>query len=193
MCFVQSQYKGIHKGGRPKAAPLLWRRPKAASFVLALNKAHVLALNTAHVLRLNKADVLALNRARVLLHLNSKTSPCVNPNLEKIWLCRSLRQFGQLVVEVFQLYPVMFSKSCANVRLLGAHSKDMASLWPTGWAHGSWAGGRRDPVRFPPSCGLRFCCKQFGKVKFWGISLGLVWGRLGMVLGSFWDGLGAAL
>ena len=35
-------------------------RLKAASFVLALNKAHVLALSTAHVLRLNKADVLAL-------------------------------------------------------------------------------------------------------------------------------------
>ena len=50
-------------GGRPKAArPPLWRRPKAASFVLALNKAHVLALNTAHVLRLNRADVLALKR-----------------------------------------------------------------------------------------------------------------------------------
>ena len=42
-----------------------------ASFVWALNKAHVLALNTAHVLRLNKADVLALNKAHVL-RLNSK-------------------------------------------------------------------------------------------------------------------------
>ncbi len=37
-------------GGRPKAArPPLWRRPKAASFVLALNRAHALARNTAHV------------------------------------------------------------------------------------------------------------------------------------------------
>ena len=61
MCFVQSQYKGNHKG----------ERPKAASFVLSLNKAHVLALNTAHVLRLNKADVLALNKAHVL-RLNNK-------------------------------------------------------------------------------------------------------------------------
>ena len=61
MCFAQSQYKGNHKGGRPKAA----------SFALALNKAHVQALNTAHVLRLNKADVLALNKAHVL-RLNNK-------------------------------------------------------------------------------------------------------------------------
>ena len=51
--------------------PPLWKRPKAASFALALNKAHVLALNTAHVLRLNKADVLALNKAHVL-RLNNK-------------------------------------------------------------------------------------------------------------------------
>ena len=57
--------------GAAEGRPPLWRRPKAASFVLALNKAHVLALNTAHVLRLNKADVLALNKARVL-RLNSK-------------------------------------------------------------------------------------------------------------------------
>ena len=61
MCFVQSQCKAYHKGGRPKPA----------TFVLALNKAHVLALNTAHVLRLNKADVLALNKAHVF-RLNTK-------------------------------------------------------------------------------------------------------------------------
>ena len=29
--------KETTKGGRPKAAPPLWRRPKAASFVLAVN------------------------------------------------------------------------------------------------------------------------------------------------------------
>ena len=51
--------------------------PKAATFVLALNKARVLALNTAHVLRLNKADVLALNKAHVL-RLNTKTCPSVH-------------------------------------------------------------------------------------------------------------------
>ena len=61
MCFAQSQYKGHHKRGRPKAA----------SFVLALNKAHVLFLNSARVLRLTKADVLALNKAHVL-RLNNK-------------------------------------------------------------------------------------------------------------------------
>ncbi len=74
MCFAQSQYKGNHKGGAAEGRPPLWRRPKAASFVLALNKAHVLALNTAHVLRLNKADVLALNKAHVL-RLNNKICP----------------------------------------------------------------------------------------------------------------------
>ena len=73
MCFAQSQYKGNHKGGAAKGRPPLWTWPKAASFVLALSKAHVLALNTAHVLRLNKADVLALNEAHVL-RLN-KASP----------------------------------------------------------------------------------------------------------------------
>ena len=65
MRFVQTQYKGFHRGGRPNAAPPLWWRAKAATFVLALNKAPVLGLNTAHVLRLNKADVLALNKAHV--------------------------------------------------------------------------------------------------------------------------------
>ena len=59
--------------------PPLWRRPKAASFVLALNKAHGLALNTAHVLRLNKADVLALNKAHVL-RLNNKICPVFRAN-----------------------------------------------------------------------------------------------------------------
>ena len=52
---------------------------KAATFVLALNKAHVLALNTAHVLRLNKADVLALNVAHVL-RLTNKICPMVTAN-----------------------------------------------------------------------------------------------------------------
>ena len=60
----------------------MWRRPKAASFVLARNKAHVLALNTAHVLRLNKADVLALNMAHVL-RLNSKMCPAFRANTKE--------------------------------------------------------------------------------------------------------------
>ena len=51
----------IPQRGAAEGRPPLWWRPKAATFVLALNKAHVLALNTAHVLRLNKADVLRLN------------------------------------------------------------------------------------------------------------------------------------
>ena len=81
MCLVQSQYKGNHRGLRPKAAPLWWR-PKAAAFVLALNKAHVLALNTAHVLRLNKADVLALIKAHVL-RLNAKIWPVFTANTKE--------------------------------------------------------------------------------------------------------------
>ena len=60
----------------------MWRRPKAASFVLALNKAHVLALNTAHVLRLNKADVMALNKAHVL-RLNTKICPVFRANTKE--------------------------------------------------------------------------------------------------------------
>ncbi len=60
--------------GAAEGRPPLWRRPKAASFVLALNKAHVLALNTTHVLRLNKADALALKKAHVL-RLNNKICP----------------------------------------------------------------------------------------------------------------------
>ena len=58
--------KETTKGGGRRPPPL-WRRPKAASFVLALNKAHVLALNTAHILRLNKTDVFALNKAQCSL------------------------------------------------------------------------------------------------------------------------------
>ena len=57
-------------------------RPKAASFVLSLNKAHVLALNTAHVLRLSKADVLALNKAHVL-RLNNKICPVFRANTKE--------------------------------------------------------------------------------------------------------------
>ena len=50
--------------GAAEGRPSLWWWPKAATFVVALNKAHVLALNTAHVLRLKKADVLAVNKAQ---------------------------------------------------------------------------------------------------------------------------------
>ena len=85
MCFVQSQYKGNHRGGRPKAAAPLWWRPKAATFVLALNKAHALALNTAHVLRLNMADVLALNKPHVL-PLNTKLCPMFTANTPPLFV-----------------------------------------------------------------------------------------------------------
>ena len=60
----------------------MWRRPKAASFAVALNKAHVLALNTAHALHLNKADVLALNKAHVL-RLNNKICPVIRANTKE--------------------------------------------------------------------------------------------------------------
>ncbi len=56
--------------------------PFVASFVMALNKAHVLALNTAHVLPLNKADVLALNKAHVL-RLNNKICPVFRANTKE--------------------------------------------------------------------------------------------------------------
>ena len=69
MSFVQTQYKGNHRGGQLKAA----------TFVLALNKAHVLALSTAHVLRLNKADILALSKVHVL-RLSTKMCPVVQAN-----------------------------------------------------------------------------------------------------------------
>ncbi len=68
--------------GAAKSRTPLWRRPKAASFALALNKAHVLALNTAHVLRLNEADVLALNKAHVL-RLNNKICPVFRANTKE--------------------------------------------------------------------------------------------------------------
>ena len=82
MCFVQSQSKGNHRGGAAEGRPPLWWRPKAATFVLALNRAHVRALNTAHVLRLNKADVLALNKAHVL-RLNTKICPVFAANTKE--------------------------------------------------------------------------------------------------------------
>ena len=71
--LFRANTKEITEGGGLRRPPLWWR-PKAATFVLPLNKAHVLALNTAHVLRLNNADVLALNKAHVL-RLNTKICP----------------------------------------------------------------------------------------------------------------------
>ena len=73
LCSEPIQRKPQRGGGR-RSPPLLWWRPKAATFVLALNKAHVLALNTAHVLRLNKAYVLALKKAHAS-RLNNKRCP----------------------------------------------------------------------------------------------------------------------
>ena len=62
--------------GSAEGRPPLWWRPKAATFVSALNKAkHI----TAHVLRLSKADVLALNKAHVL-RLSTKICPVYTAN-----------------------------------------------------------------------------------------------------------------
>ena len=68
MCFAE---------GRPP----LWRRPKAASFALALNKAHVLALNTAHVLRLNKTS--ALLRRKTCAVLRARTCALFRANAKE--------------------------------------------------------------------------------------------------------------
>ncbi len=83
MPSVQSQHKGNHKGGRPKAAPPLWRRPKAASFVLALNTGRILLLRrktcallrakTSALLR-NKTFAVLRARARALLRARAKES-----------------------------------------------------------------------------------------------------------------------
>ena len=86
--------------GAAEGRPHLWWRPKAATFVLALNKAHVLALNTAHVMRLNKADVLALNKAHVL-RLNTKICPEFTANTKeaafgKVKGCCSKTSFSDL-------------------------------------------------------------------------------------------------
>ena len=58
-----SQHKGNRKGGgrRPKAAPPLWRWPKAASFVLAVNTGHILVLRpeTCALLRAKTCAVLS--------------------------------------------------------------------------------------------------------------------------------------
>ena len=70
------------EGGRPKAALALWWRPKAATFVLALNTAHVLAFNTAQVLRLNMADAMARSRAHAL-RFNSKICPVFTANTKE--------------------------------------------------------------------------------------------------------------
>ena len=71
VCFAQSQYKGNHKGGRPKAAPPFVVPAKGLHLCIGSEQSTCpSSLNAAHVLRLNKADVLALNMAHVL-RLNS--------------------------------------------------------------------------------------------------------------------------
>ena len=47
MCFVQSQYKGNHKGGRPKAA----------SFVLAVNTGAGLSVETQDMCLVESQDI----------------------------------------------------------------------------------------------------------------------------------------
>ena len=55
--FSSPTQRKPQRGGRPKASPPLWRRPKAASFVLAVNTWHILVLSrkTCALLRANAA------------------------------------------------------------------------------------------------------------------------------------------
>ena len=107
--------------------PPLWRRPKAASFALALNKAHALALNTAHVLRLNKADVLALNKAHVW-RLNNKICPGISVESSVISVsCKSFvsktrsSRSAEVIVKTMRLAPTgkntksVFQNMCSSV------------------------------------------------------------------------------
>ena len=53
--FIATTKETTKEVARPKAAPpLLWWRPKAATFVVAMNRVDVVALNTIFVLRLSK-------------------------------------------------------------------------------------------------------------------------------------------
>ena len=53
--FIATTKETTKEVARPKATPpLLWWRPKAATFVCALNSARILALSTIHDLRLSK-------------------------------------------------------------------------------------------------------------------------------------------
>ena len=60
--------KEATKGGRPKAAAPLWRRPKAASFVLAVNTGHLLVL---------RRKTCALLRANIICLVETQDMCCV--------------------------------------------------------------------------------------------------------------------
>ena len=56
--FTATTKETTNEVARPKAAPpLLWWRPKAATFVVAMNRVDVVALNTIFALRLSKTRV----------------------------------------------------------------------------------------------------------------------------------------
>ena len=86
MCFVQSQHKGNHKGGgaaegRP---PPLWRRPKAALFVLAVKTGHILVL---------RRKTCALMRARTSALLRRKACAVVRARTCTLFRTNTKLQF----------------------------------------------------------------------------------------------------
>ena len=61
--FIATTKETTKEVARPKAAPLLlWWRPKAATFVYALNGASILALSTIYDLRLSKTGRTVVGR-----------------------------------------------------------------------------------------------------------------------------------
>ena len=55
--FIATTKETTKEVARPKAAPpLLWWRPTAATFVVAMNRVDVVALNTIFVLRLSQTE-----------------------------------------------------------------------------------------------------------------------------------------
>ena len=71
MPSAHSQHKGNHKGGGGRRPPPpLWRRPKAASFVLAVSTGHILVL---------RCKTCALLRAKTSALLRRKTCAVLRP------------------------------------------------------------------------------------------------------------------
>ena len=81
MPSVPSQHKANHKGaafGRPP----LWRRPKAASFVLALNTGHILLLRR-KTCALLRAKTSALLRRKTCAVLRARTCALFRANTKE--------------------------------------------------------------------------------------------------------------
>ena len=77
-----SDRPSIQSKVRPKAAPpLLWWRPKAATFVCALNGASILALSTIYDLRLSKTGRTVVGRTFDWMNGRSRTPFPVYPVL----------------------------------------------------------------------------------------------------------------